>query len=69
MGKRSDEIMTIQMRNLDASTVEELEQEMASLLAHAQGEFLNDSELQTFARLQQEIEMRATLRKSDSTPL
>jgi hypothetical protein len=55
--------MTMQPRNLGASTVEELEQEMASLLAHAQGQLLNESEMHIFIQLQQEIERRATLRK------
>jgi hypothetical protein len=69
MGKRSVEIMTMQTRNLGASTVEELEREMASLLAHARGQLLNESEMQIFVKLQQEIERRATLGKSDSKPL
>ena len=51
--------MTVHMDNLGASTVEELEQKMASLLAHAQGQLLNEAEMQTFARIQQEIEKRA----------
>jgi hypothetical protein len=55
--------MTLQPRHLGASTVEELEQEMASLLAHAQRQLLNESEMQVFVQLQQEIERRATLRK------
>jgi hypothetical protein len=58
--------MTMQTRNLGASTVEELEQEMASLLAHARGQLLNESEMQIFVQLRQEIERRATLGKSDS---
>ncbi len=58
--------MTVRMHNLEASTVKELEQRMASLLTHAQGELLNESEMQTFVRLQAEIEKRLALRQSDS---
>lgn len=38
------------MTNLDAYADEELEQEMARVLAHARGEVLNDAEVQKFRR-------------------
>ena len=42
------------MTNPDAYA-EELEQEMARVLAHARGEVLNDAEVQKFRQLHEEI--------------
>jgi hypothetical protein len=58
--------MTVPMRNLGALTVKELEQRMASVLTHAHGELLNESEMRNFLRLKAELEKRATLRQSDT---
>jgi len=46
------------MTGLEAYTDEELEQEMARVLAHARGEVLNDAEVQKFWQLYKEIERR-----------
>jgi hypothetical protein len=46
---------------LDASTEEELRQALAGLLAHAQEEVLNDTEVQEFWRISQEIQRRYSL--------
>jgi hypothetical protein len=46
------------MTGLDAYTDEELEQEMARVLAYARGEVLNDAEIQKFWQLYKEIERR-----------
>jgi len=43
------------MTNLEACTDEELEQEMARVLAHARGEVLDDAEVQKFWQLHEEI--------------
>jgi hypothetical protein len=43
------------MTDLDAYTDDELEQELASVLAHARGEVLNHTEVQKFWRLHEEI--------------
>jgi hypothetical protein len=43
--------MTNPMTDLDAYTDEELEQELARVLAHARGEVLNDAEVQRFWQL------------------
>ena len=50
--------MTPSIRELDASTEEELRQALAGLLAHAREEVLNDAEVQEFWRICQEIERR-----------
>jgi hypothetical protein len=47
--------MTNPMTDLDAYTDEELEQELARVLAHARGEVLNDAEVQKFWQLNEEI--------------
>ena len=47
--------MTNPMTDLDAYTVEELEQELARVLAHARGEVLNDAEVQRFRQLNEQI--------------
>jgi hypothetical protein len=44
--------------NLESGTDEELEQALAHLLAQAQGEVLNDTEVQQFRELNKEIERR-----------
>jgi hypothetical protein len=43
------------MTDLDTYTVEELEQALAHVLAHARGEALNDAEVQKSRRLHEEI--------------
>jgi predicted Zn-dependent protease len=43
------------MTHLDAYTDEELEQELALVLAHARGEVLNDAEVQRFQQLNEQI--------------
>jgi hypothetical protein len=53
--------------NLGVSTVEEVEQQMASLLADAQGQLLNDAEMQRFALLQEEIEWLEPMRPLPSS--
>jgi hypothetical protein len=47
--------MTNPMTDLDACTDEELEQELARVLAHARGEVLNNAEVQKFWQLNEEI--------------
>jgi hypothetical protein len=47
--------MTDPMTDLDAYTDEELEQELARVLAHARGEVLNDAEVQRFWQLNEQI--------------
>jgi hypothetical protein len=49
------EQMTNPMTHLDAYTDEELEQELALVLAHARGEVLNDAEVQRFQQLNEQI--------------
>jgi hypothetical protein len=51
--------MTNAMTDLDAYTDEELEQALARVLAQAQGEVLNDTEVQKFWQLYEEIQRRA----------
>ena len=51
--------MTNPMTNLEACTDEELEQALARVLAHAQGEVLNDADVQKFYQLYEEIQGRA----------
>jgi hypothetical protein len=53
--------MTNPPTDLDAYTDEQLEQEMARVLAHARGEVLNDAEVQKFWQLYKEIERRRAL--------
>jgi hypothetical protein len=53
--------MTTPVTNLDAYTEEELERALARVLAYAQGEGLNDAEMQKFWRLYKEIERRRAL--------
>jgi hypothetical protein len=53
------EKMTNPSKDLEAYTDEELEQEMARVVAHAHGEVLNDAELQKFWQLHTEIQRRA----------
>ena len=53
--------MTNPMTDLEAYTDEELEQEMARVLAHARGEVLNDAELRKFWQLYAEIQRRRAL--------
>ena len=50
--------MTNPMTNLEACTDEELEQELARMLAYASGELLNDAEVQKFYQLHEEIQRR-----------
>jgi hypothetical protein len=47
--------MTNPMTDLDAHTGEELEQELARVLAHARGEVLNEAEVQRFWQLNKQI--------------
>jgi predicted Zn-dependent protease len=47
--------MTNSMTDLAAYTDEELEQELARVLAHARGEVLNDAEVQRFRQLNEQI--------------
>jgi len=49
------EKMTNPVTDLDAYTDEELEEELARVLAHARGEVLNDAEVQKFWQLHHEI--------------
>lgn len=51
--------MRSSMTNLVACTDEELEQKLARLLAYASGETLNDTEVQDFHQLHEEIPRRA----------
>jgi hypothetical protein len=51
--------MTSSMTNLEAYTDEELEQKLARVLAYASGETLNDTEVQKFHQLYEEILRRA----------
>ena len=53
--------MTNPMTDIDAYTDEELEQELARVLAHARGEVLNDAEVQKFWKLYAEIQRRRAL--------
>jgi len=46
------------MTELDTPTIEELEQALAHVLAHARGEVLNDAEVQRFLQLREEIRRR-----------
>jgi hypothetical protein len=50
--------MTNPMTNLEACADEELEQELARVLAYASGEVLNDAEVQKFYQLHEEIQRR-----------
>ena len=43
------------MTDLHAYTGEELEQELARVLAHARGEVLNDAEMQIFWQLNEQL--------------
>jgi hypothetical protein len=43
------------MTDRDTSTVEELEQSLAHLLAHSQGEVLSYAEVQRFMQLREDI--------------
>ena len=52
--------MTPSITQLDASTEEELHQALAGLLARAQEEVLNDTEVQEFWRISQEIQRRCS---------
>ena len=47
--------MTNPMTDIDAYTDEELEQELARVLAHARGEVLNEAEVQRFWQLKEQI--------------
>jgi hypothetical protein len=53
--------MTNPPTDLDAYTDEELEQEMARVLAYARGEVLNDAEVQKFWQFYTEIQRRRAL--------
>jgi len=50
--------MTHSTRELSACTEEELQQALAGLLAHARGLVLNDTEVQAFWQVSQEIQRR-----------
>ncbi len=53
--------MTNPPTDLEAYTDEELEQEMARVVAHARGEVLNDAEVQKFWQFHTEIQRRRAL--------
>jgi hypothetical protein len=53
--------MTNPPTDLEAYTDEELEQEMARVVAYARGEVLNDAEVQKFWKLYAEIQRRRAL--------
>jgi hypothetical protein len=53
--------VTNPMTNLEACTDEELEQALARVLAHAQGEVLNEAEVQKFWEFYKEIQRRCSL--------
>jgi len=52
--------MTPSITELDASTEEELHQALAGLLSRAREEVLNDTEVEEFWRICQEIERRCS---------
>ena len=52
--------MTLSITELNASTEEELQQALAGLLAHAREEVLNNTEVQEFWRIHQEIQRRCS---------
>ncbi len=52
--------MTLSITELDATTAEELRQALAGLLAHAREEELNETEVQEFWRIYQEIQRRCS---------
>jgi hypothetical protein len=52
--------MTLSITELDASTEEELRQALAGLLARAGEEVLNETEVQEFWRISQEIQRRCS---------
>jgi hypothetical protein len=52
--------MTLSITELGSSTAEELHQALAALLARAREEVLNDTEVQEFWRISQEIERRCS---------
>lgn len=58
--------MTDPKTDLHARTDEELEQELARVLAHARGEVLNDAEVQKFWLLNDEILRHRRLREASS---
>ena len=51
----------IQMTDRDTSTVEELEQSLAHILAHSRGEVLSYAEVQRFMQLREEILRRQAI--------
>jgi hypothetical protein len=55
LGRAKPEQMIDPMTDLNAYTDEELEQEMARVLAQARGEVLNDAEVRKFWQLNEEI--------------
>ena len=55
LGRVKPEQMIDPMTDLNAYTDEELEQEMARVLAQARGEVLNDAEVRKFWQLNEEI--------------
>jgi hypothetical protein len=50
--------MTLSITKLGSSTEEELHQSLAGLLARAREEVLNDTEVQEFWRISQELKRR-----------
>lgn len=52
--------MTLSITELNAPTEEELRQALAGLLAHAREEVLNETEVQEFWRMSQEIQRRCS---------
>ena len=56
--------MITPVTNLDAYTEDELERALARVLAYAQGEGLNDAEMQKFWQLSKEIQRRQALSAS-----
>ena len=51
--------MMCSMTGLNTCTEEELQQALARILAHARGEVLNDTELQQFWQVCEEIQRRS----------
>ena len=59
--------MTLSIADLNASTEEELQQALAGMLAHAREEVLNDTEVQEFWRIHQEIQRRCSTTPSSQS--
>jgi hypothetical protein len=51
--------MICSMSELNTCTAEELQQALAGILTHARGQVLNDTELQQFRQVYEEIQRRS----------